>query len=98
MSHPLRRPFSKPSIPDHEECDEERVAEVMRKIAYVAACIDLYRWRNVIDQVLREIDAERRASEGAAFAAAEDRADDRRAYGKRFSAYAGPRRLNPQAA
>ncbi len=70
----------------------------MRKIAYVAACIDLYRWRNVIDQVLRELEAENRASQGAEFAAAVDKAEDRRHYGKRFSAFGGPRRLNPQAA
>jgi hypothetical protein len=81
-----------------EKCDEERIADVIRKIAYVAACIDLYRWRNVIDQVLRELEAEHRATRGAEFAAAADNAEDRRNYGQRFSAYAGARRLSPQAA
>ncbi len=33
---------------------------MLRKIGIVAACIDLYRWRQVIDQVLRETEAERR--------------------------------------
>ncbi len=33
---------------------------MIRKIGIVAACIDLYHWRQVIDQVLRETEAERR--------------------------------------
>jgi hypothetical protein len=98
MSQSLRRSPLHSSISTKEECDEERVADVMRKIAYVAACIDLYRWRNVIDQVLRELEAENRASERASGAMAEDQAEDRRCYGKRFSAFAGPRRLDSQAA
>jgi hypothetical protein len=64
MAHPLRR-----SNPDHslhllapvvEKCCEERIANMLRKIGIVAACIDLYHWRQVIDQVLRETEAERR--------------------------------------
>ena len=35
---------------------------MMRKIGYIAACIDLHRWRGVIDQVLREVEAERYAN------------------------------------
>jgi hypothetical protein len=94
MSQPPRRKLPDPSLSTHEECDEERIAEVMRKIAYVAACIDLYRWRNVIDQVLREVEAERRAAQYPPCAE-----DDWRGYPeKRFSAYAGPRRLSKQAA
>ncbi|MFZ1108492.1 MAG: hypothetical protein WAN43_09125 [Rhodomicrobium sp.] len=98
MSQSLRHSPLHSSISTKEECDEERVAEVMRKIAYVAACIDLYRWRNVIDQVLRELEAENRASKSASVARTADKAEDRRCYGKRFSAYTGPRRLDPQAA
>ncbi len=95
MSQSLRRRLPDPSISTHEECDEERVAEVMRKIAYVAACIDLYRWRNVIDQVLREMEAERQAAQAVQYPPR----DDRQGYPeKRFSAYTGPRRLSNQAA
>jgi hypothetical protein len=99
MSQTLRRSPLHSPISTKEECDEERVADVMRKIAYVAACIDLYRWRNVIDQVLRELEAENRASGRASGGrAADEAAEDRRYYGKRFSVYAGPRRLDPRAA
>ena len=50
-----------PGIRVGQDCSEERIATIIRKIGFVAACIDLYRWRNVIDQVLREIEAERRS-------------------------------------
>ncbi|KAI94651.1 hypothetical protein T281_09845 [Rhodomicrobium udaipurense JA643] len=41
---------------------EERIALMVQKIGYVAACIDLFHWRHVIDQALREVEAERSAS------------------------------------
>ncbi len=43
-----------------EFCSEENIANMLRKIGIVAACIDLHHWRYVIDQVLREMEAERR--------------------------------------
>ncbi|MBT3071771.1 hypothetical protein KKP04_12940 [Rhodomicrobium sp. Az07] len=46
---------------DHATYVEERVALMVRKIGYVAACIDLFHWRHVIDQALREVEAERPA-------------------------------------
>jgi hypothetical protein len=98
MSQSLRQSPLHSSTSTKQECFEDRVADVVRKIAYVAACIDLYRWRNVIDQVVRELEAENRAFEHASCAEAVDKAEDRRYYGKRFSAYAGPRRLDSQAA
>jgi hypothetical protein len=97
MSQSPRRSHLHSSISTKDECYEERVADVVRKIAYVAACIDLYRWRNVIDQVLRELEAENRARRPSGAWAA-DQAEDRRYYGKRFNAFAGPRRLDSQAA
>jgi hypothetical protein len=96
MNQSLRLDPLHSSISTKQECDEERVADVIRKIAYVAACIDLYRWRNVIDQVLRELEAENRVSQCAPGAAY--KAEDRRYYGNRFSAFVGPRRLDSAAA
>jgi hypothetical protein len=98
MNQSLRLDPLPSSISTKQECDEERVADVMRKIAYVAACIDLYRWRNVIDQVLRELEAENRVSQSAPGAGAAYKAEDRRYYGNRFSAFVGPRRLDSAAA
>jgi hypothetical protein len=64
MAHSRRRNSpdcdSYSEISTREECDEERIANMIRKIGIVAACIDLYHWRQVIDQVLRETEAERR--------------------------------------
>lgn len=48
------------AAPESEKCCEEHIANMLRKIGIVAACIDLYHWRQVIDQVLRETEAERR--------------------------------------
>jgi hypothetical protein len=37
---------------------EEDLLNMIRKIAFIAACIDLHDWRNVIDEVLQEVEAE----------------------------------------
>jgi len=42
---------------------EERVALMVRQVGYIAACIDLFHWRHVIDQVLREVEAEHHQKE-----------------------------------
>ncbi|MFT4078157.1 hypothetical protein [Rhodomicrobium lacus] len=42
---------------------DERVAMMVQKIGYIAACIDLFHWRHVIDQALREVEAERATSQ-----------------------------------
>jgi hypothetical protein len=64
MAHPLRRSNQERSLhlvaSESEKCSEEHIANMLRKIGIVAACIDLYHWRQVIDQVLRETEAERR--------------------------------------
>jgi hypothetical protein len=56
-------PIAVPNIPaplrtDHEE---EVLADVIQRIGFVAACIDLHDWRTVIDEVLSEVEAEQEA-------------------------------------
>jgi hypothetical protein len=36
---------------------EECLDNMMRKIGFVAACIDLHDWRTIIDEVLDEVEA-----------------------------------------
>jgi hypothetical protein len=43
--------------------NEEVLVNMIKKIGFVAACIDLHEWRNVIDEVLREVEAENEARE-----------------------------------
>jgi hypothetical protein len=40
------------------ECKEEVLVNMIRKIGFIAACIDLHDWRTIIDEVLREVEAE----------------------------------------
>ena len=42
---------------DEPEISDECLENMLRKIGFVAACIDLHQWRQVIDQVLREREA-----------------------------------------
>lgn len=37
---------------------DEYLFEAIRKIGLIAACIDLHHWRLVIDDILREVDAD----------------------------------------
>jgi hypothetical protein len=52
-----------PNVPPPLRTDyqEEVLVNAIKKIGFVAACIDLYDWRNVIDEVLEEIEAENEA-------------------------------------
>jgi hypothetical protein len=51
---------SGPNVPPPLRTDykEEVLVNAIKKIGFVAACIDLHDWRNVIDEVLEEIEAE----------------------------------------
>jgi hypothetical protein len=44
--------------PNNRDCEDDHLAYTMRKIGFIAACIDLHNLRSVIDEVLREIEAE----------------------------------------
>jgi hypothetical protein len=60
-------PAGLPNVPAplSTEYKEEVLVNMIKKIGFVAACIDLYDWRNVIDEVLREVEAEHAEPEGS---------------------------------
>jgi hypothetical protein len=37
---------------------EEVLVNMIKKIGFIAACLDLHDWRTIIDEVLREVEAE----------------------------------------
>jgi hypothetical protein len=52
---------ARPNVPPPLGTDfkEEELVHMIKRIGFVAACIDLNDWRNVIDEVLREVEAEK---------------------------------------
>jgi hypothetical protein len=52
---------ARPNVPPPPGTDfkEEVLVQMIKKIGFVATCIDLNDWRNVIDEVLREVEAEK---------------------------------------
>jgi hypothetical protein len=56
-------PCARPNVPPPLRTDfkEEELVHVIKRIGFVAACIDLHDWRNVIDEVLSEVEAENEA-------------------------------------
>jgi hypothetical protein len=56
-------PNGPPSI--KTDFEEEVLVNMIKKIAFVATCIDLHDWRTIIDEVLREVEAEHESQEPA---------------------------------
>lgn len=51
---------TRPNMPPplRTDYEEDVLVNAIKRIGFVAACIDLYDWRNVIDEVLEEVEAE----------------------------------------
>jgi hypothetical protein len=47
------------------DLEEEVLVNMIRKIAFIAACIDLHYWRTILDEVLREVEAEHEVEQPA---------------------------------